>query len=127
VTPATNQIERHPYLNNKELVEENKKWGIVSEAWSPLGRKINDVLENETINSIAKKYNRSPAQIIGRWNIQNDVLHVVKASTPKHQKENVNIFDFELNEEDMKQIDNLDKGELGRVEGQHPNEYEEFE
>lgn len=127
VTPATNQIERHPYFNNKALIEANKKRGIVTEAWSPLGRKINDVLENETIHAIAKKYKRSSAQIIGRWNMQNDVLHVVKASTPKHQKENLNIFDFELSEEDMKQIDDLDKGEPGRVEGQHPNEYEEFD
>src|SRR5699024_4680229 len=127
VTPATNQIERHPYFNNKALIEANKKRGIVTEAWSPLGRKINDVLENETIHAIAKKYKRSSAQIIGRWNMQNDVLHVVKASTPKHQKENLNIFDFELSEEDMKQIDDLDKGEPGRVEGQDPNGYEEFD
>ena len=127
VTPATNQIERHPYFNNKALVEENKKRGIVSEAWSPLGRQLNDVLENDTIKSIAEKYNKKPAQIIGRWNIQNDVLHVVKASSSKHQKENLNLFDFELSAEYMKQIDELDKGEPGRVEGQHPNEYEEFD
>ena len=85
------------------------------------------MLENDTINVIAEKYNKKPAQIIGRWNIQNDVLHVVKASSSKHQKENLNIFDFELKEADMKQIDSLDKGEPGRVEGQHPNEYEEFD
>lgn len=127
VTPATNQIERHPYFNNKALVEENKKRGIVSEAWSPLGRQLNDVLENDTIKSIAEKYNKKPAQIIGRWNIQNDVLHVVKASSSKHQKENLNLFDFELSAEDIKRIDELDKGEPGRVEGQHPNEYEEFD
>ena len=127
VTPATNQIERHPYFNNKALVEENKKRGIVTEAWSPLGRELNDVLENETILSLAKKYQKTPAQIIGRWNMQNDILQVVKASTPAHQKENLNIFDFELTDEDMKQIDSLDKGEPGRVEGQHPNEYEEFD
>lgn len=127
VTPATNQIERHPYFNNKTLVEENKKRGIVSEAWSPLGRQLNDLLENDTIKPIAEKYNKKPAQIIGRWNIQNDVLHVVKASTSKHQKENLNLFDFELSAEDMKRIDDLDKGEPGRVEGQHPNEYEEFD
>ena len=127
VTPATNQIERHPYFNNKALVEENKKRGIVSEAWSPLGRQLNDVLENDTIKSIAEKHNKKPAQIIGRWNIQNDVLHVVKASSSKHQKENLNLFDFELSAEDIKRIDELDKGEPGRVEGQHPNEYEEFD
>jgi len=127
VTPATNQVERHPYFNNKKLVGENKKRGIVTEAWSPLGRELNDVLENDTIISIAKKYNKKPAQIIGRWNIQNDVLLVVKASSSQHQKENLNLFDFELSNEDMKQIDSLDKGEPGRVEGQHPNEYEEFD
>src|SRR5699024_12619442 len=64
VTPANNQIERHPYFNNKALVEENKKRGIVSEAWSPLGRQLNDVLENDTIKSIAEKHNKKPAQII---------------------------------------------------------------
>ncbi|WP_199170317.1 aldo/keto reductase [Sporosarcina sp. P19] len=127
VTPATNQIERHPYFNNNELVEYNKSRGIVTEAWSPLGRELNDVLENETIVSIAKKYNKEPAQIIIRWNIQNDILTVVKSSNYAHQKANLTVFDFELTEEDMRQIDSLDKGEAGRVEGQHPNEYEEFD
>lgn len=127
VTPATNQIERHPYFHNKELVEANNKRGIVTEAWSPLGRKLNDVLENDTILTIAEKYNKKPAQIIGRWNIQNGVLHVVKASCSQHQKENLELFDFELRKEDMELMDSLDKGEPGRVEGQHPNEYEEFD
>ncbi|PIC73945.1 aldo/keto reductase [Sporosarcina sp. P17b] len=127
VTPATNQIERHPYFNNNELVEYNKSRGIVTEAWSPLGREINDVLTNETIVKIAEKYNKEPAQIIIRWNLQNDVLTVVKSSSYAHQKANLDVFDFELSEEDMKQIDALDKGEAGRVEGQHPNEYEEFD
>ncbi|WP_199168379.1 MULTISPECIES: aldo/keto reductase [unclassified Sporosarcina] len=127
VTPATNQIERHPYFNNNELVEYNKSCGIVTEAWSPLGRELNDVLENETIVSIAKKHNKQPAQIIIRWNLQNDILTVVKSSNYAHQKANLDVFNFELSEEDMRQIDSLDKGEAGRVEGQHPNEYEEFD
>lgn len=127
VTPATNQIERHPYFNNNELVEYNKSRGILTEAWSPLGREINDVLTNDTIVSIAEKYNREPAQIIIRWNLQNGVLPIVKSSSYKHQKANLNVFDFELSEEDIQTIDSLDKGEAGRVEGQHPNEYEEFE
>lgn len=127
VTPATNQIERHPYFNNNELVEYNKSRGILTEAWSPLGREINDVLTNDTIVSIAEKYNREPAQIIIRWNLQNGVLPIVKSSSYKHQKANLNVFDFELSEEDIQTIDSLDKGEAGRVEGQHPNEYEEFD
>lgn len=127
VTPATNQIERHPYFNNNELVEANKNHGILTEAWSPLGREINDVLENETITAIAEKYGREPAQIILRWNLQNGVLPIVKSSSYQHQKANLTVFDFELTEEEIKQIDSLDKGEPGRVEGQHPNEYEEFD
>ncbi|ARF16078.1 aldo/keto reductase [Sporosarcina ureae] len=127
VTPATNQIERHPYFNNNDLVEYNKSLGIVTEAWSPLGRELNDVLENETIVSIAKKYNKEPAQIIIRWNLQNDILTVVKSSNYDRQTANLDVLDFELTTEDMKQIDSLDQGEAGRVEGQHPNEYEEFD
>jgi len=127
VTPATNQIERHPYFNNNELVEENKKRGILTESWSPLGREINDVLENETIKNIAEKHDKSPAQVIARWNLQNVCLHVVKASNHIHQQENLNVFDFELSDTEIKEIDGLDKGEAGRVEGQHPNEYEEFD
>ena len=127
VTPATNQIERHPYFNNNELVKANEKLGIQTEAWSPFGRAINDVLENETIVALARKYGKEPAQIIIRWNLQNNVLPIVKASSAKHQKANLNVFDFELTKEDCQKIDALDKGEAGRVEGQNPNEYEEFD
>ncbi|MFL2061999.1 aldo/keto reductase [Marinilactibacillus psychrotolerans] len=126
VTPATNQIERHPYFNNNELVETNSKFGILTEAWSPFGREINDVIEHETIAEIAKKYDKSPTQVIIRWNLQKDVMPIVKSSSLKHQKANLDVFDFELTQEDIQTIDSLDKGEPGRVEGQHPNEYEEF-
>lgn len=127
VTPATNQIERHPYFHNNELVQVNKDRGILTEAWSPFGREINDVLVNETIKEIADKYGKSPAQVIVRWNVQQDVMVIPRSSSLDHQKENMDVFDFELTEEDIQTIDSLDKGEDGRVEGQHPNEYEEYE
>ncbi|WP_342387977.1 aldo/keto reductase [Salinicoccus bachuensis] len=126
VTPATNQIERHPYFNNKELVETNRKHGILTEAWSPFGREINDVLENPTIKEIADKYAKSPAQIIVRWNVQNGVLVIPKSDSSLHQRENLDVYGFELTQEDLEAIDGLDKGESGRVEDQHPNEYEEY-
>lgn len=126
VTPATNQIERHPYFNNKELVETNRKHGILTEAWSPFGREINDVLENPTIKEIADEYAKSPAQIIVRWNVQNGVLVIPKSDSAVHQRENLDVYGFELTQEDLEAIDGLDKGEPGRVEGQHPNEYEEY-
>lgn len=127
VTPATNQVERHPYFNNNRMVEENKKRGILTEAWSPFGRGyLNDVLQNATIKEIADKYEKTPAQIIVNWNYQAGVFTIPKSSNPKHQKDNINSINFELTEEDINTIDSLDKGEAGRVEGQNPNEYHEY-
>lgn len=127
VTPASNQVERHPYFTNKRVIEYNKEHGILTEAWSPFGREINDLLENETLASLAEKHQKSVAQIILRWNYQENVLVIPKASSNKHQRANLDIFDFTLSEEEMKSIDSLDKGLDGLVEGQHPNEYEEFD
>jgi len=126
VTPATNQIERHPYFNNKELIAENDKRGIISEAWSPFGREINDTLTNATIKEIAEKYDRTPAQVILNWDNQDHVFPVVRSAGKKHQYDNFHYLDFELAQEDLEKIDALDQGEKGRVEGQNPNEYEEF-
>ena len=127
VTPATNQVERHPYFNNNRMVEENKKRGILTEAWSSFGRGyLNDVLENATIKEIADKYGKTPAQIILNWNYQAGVFTVPKSGDTSHQKENIESTDFELASEDIEKIDSLDKGEDGRVEGQDPNEYHEY-
>lgn len=127
VTPATNQIERHPYFNAKELVDVNKERGIITEAWSPFGRLKNDSLTNDTIQGIADQYGKTPAQVILRWNYENDVLSVVKSADPTHQKDNLAIFDFELTNADKDLIDSLDKGEAGRIDGQNPATYEEFD
>lgn len=127
VTPATNQIERHPYFNNKSLVETNKRLGILTEAWSPFGRELNDILEDETIKVIAEKHGKSIPQIILRWNYENAILTVAKSTAPNNQLSNLDIFDFQLSNEDKDKIDKLHKGEDGRVNGQHPNEYEEFQ
>ncbi|PRY82499.1 aldo/keto reductase [Alkalibacterium olivapovliticus] len=127
VTPATNQIERHPYFNNKELVRVNEEKGILTEAWSPFGREINDVLTNPVIKEIAERQAKTAAQVILRWNIENNVLPIAKSASSKNQITNLDLFDFELTDEDRQQIDSLDQGEDGRLQGQHPNEYEEFD
>jgi len=127
VTPATNQVERHPYFNNNRMVEENKKRGILTEAWSSFGRGyLNDVLENETIKEIGEKYGKTNAQVILNWNYQNDVFSIPKSGEPKHQLDNFNSLDFELSQKDIETIDSLDKGEEGRVQDQDPNEYHEY-
>ncbi|MDO4670964.1 MAG: aldo/keto reductase [Aerococcus sp.] len=127
VTPQINQIERHPYFNHNEIVKANQDRGILVESWSTLGRKLNDLMENETLQALGKKYGKTPGQIVIRWNLENGVQPIVKANSNRHQLENLDVFDFELDSDDIKQIDALDKGEAGRVEGQHPNEYEEFD
>ncbi|MCC5895644.1 MAG: aldo/keto reductase [Alkalibacterium sp.] len=127
VTPATNQIERHPYFNNKALVKVNDQKSILTEAWSPFGREINKVLTDPVIKKIADHYGKSPAQIILRWNYENNVLSVAKSASTTNQQMNLDLFDFELTAEDRQLLDQLDKGEEGRLQGQHPNEYEEFD
>ena len=127
VVPAINQIERHPYYNNKALVEDNKKRGILVESWSTVGRNLNDLRENEIIAEIAKKYEKDVTQVIIRWNLQNNVLPIVKSSNPEHQRSNLAVFDFELTADELKILDSLDQGFEGMVEGQDPNTYEEFD
>ena len=126
VTPATNQIEVQPYFHNKENVEANKKFGIVTEAWSPLGRDINDAKEHPDLIEIGEKYNKSAPQVIVRWLHQRDIVPIVRSGDPIHQKDNLDIFDFELTDEEMDKIFALDKGEDGRVEDQNPDEYHEY-
>ncbi|WP_062532961.1 aldo/keto reductase [Jeotgalibaca dankookensis] len=127
VVPATNQIEIHPYFSNKENVKANEKFGIITEAWSPLGRDINDAKQHPDIIEIGKKYNKSAPQVIIRWLHQRDIVPIVRSGDPIHQQENLNIFDFELTDAEMEKIFSLDKGEEGRVEGQHPDEYHEYD
>lgn len=126
VIPATNQIEIQPYFHNKENVAANEKFGIVSEAWSPLGRELNDAKQHPDLVKIGEKYDKSAPQVIVRWLYQRDILAVVRSGDPIHQKENLDIFDFELTDEEMETVFALDKGEEGRVEGQHPDEYHEY-
>ena len=126
VTPATNQIEVQPYFHNKENVKANEKFGIVTEAWSPLGRDINDAKQHPDIVEIGEKYNKSAPQVIVRWLHQRDIVPIVRSGNPVHQKDNLDIFDFELTDDEMDKIFALDKGEEGRVEDQNPDEYHEY-
>ena len=104
----------------------NEKFGIVSEAWSPLGRDLNDAKEHPALVEIGNKHNKTAPQVILRWLHQRDIVPIVRSSDPSHQKDNLAIFDFELTADEMKTIFALDKGEEGRVEGQHPDEYHEY-
>lgn len=124
VTPSINQIELHPYFNQQELRDFDEKHGIITEAWSPLGRG-NDILKNEKIAKIAKTYKKTISQVILRWHTQLGVIPLPKASSKEHQLENLNIFDFNLSEEEITTICGLTL-ENGRIKNQDPRTYEEF-
>lgn len=125
VTPAVNQIEVHPYWNNERMLKEDKQRGIVTEAWSPLGRG-SAALKEPLIQELAKKYNKNVGQIILRWHTQRGIIPVPRSSNLVHQHANKDIFDFKLTDEEISAINSLSKPD-GRVDGQDPNIYEEFE
>ncbi|HLR53173.1 MAG TPA: aldo/keto reductase [Pseudogracilibacillus sp.] len=107
IKPVVNQVECHPYLQQQELKDYCKRNEIFLESWSPLYRG-GAVLEEQVIQDIAQKHQKTAAQIILRWHVQEDSLIIPKSVTPSRIKENINIFDFELSIEDMKAIQKLD-------------------
>ncbi|HZL75035.1 MAG TPA: aldo/keto reductase [Propionibacteriaceae bacterium] len=118
VVPAVNQIEVHPYLCNEEVRAANAEFGILTEAWSPLAK--GRVLKDQTIGAIASRIRRTPAQVVLRWHIQRGDIVFPKSTTPARMKENFEIFDFELEAEDVAAISALDRGEAGRT-GPNPD------
>lgn len=117
VVPVVNQIELHPVFQQRELKAFHQKHNILTEAWSPLGQ--GSLFENPTIVELAKKYNKSAAQIILRWHMQDGNIAIPKSVTPSRIKDNFHIFDFVLSADDMKKMYALDDKE-GRV-GPNPD------
>ncbi len=110
IKPAVTQVETHPYYPQTEMKEKLNEYGTIIQAWFPLGGRGNDsVLTEDIIKELANKYGKSPAQIILRWHNQKGVIVIPGSKNPEHIKDNLNIFDFEISEEDMKKIDELDK------------------
>jgi 2,5-diketo-D-gluconate reductase A len=120
VVPAVNQIELHPYFLNEEVRAYGEAHGIATEAWSPIAQ--GDVLDDPVITGIAGRLDRTPAQVVLRWHIQRESIVFPKSVTPERIRENFELFDFELEPDDMDQIDGLDRGERGR-RGPHPDRF----
>ncbi|GAB6612953.1 MULTISPECIES: aldo/keto reductase [Bacillus] len=105
--PMINQVEYHPRLTQKELQAFCKEQGIQMEAWSPLMQ--GQLLDNETLQEIADKYGKTTAQIILRWDLQNEVVTIPKSTKEHRIVANADIFNFELTKEDMEKIDALNE------------------
>lgn len=108
IVPAVNQIELHPWLPQAELRAFHAEHDIVTEAWSPLAQ--GELLGTEIIAGLAAKYDKSPAQIVLRWHIQLGNVVIPKSVTPARIAANIAVFDFELAEDDMTAIGELDNG-----------------
>ncbi|MEN0650545.1 aldo/keto reductase [Caldifermentibacillus hisashii] len=124
VKPSINQIELHPFFNQGQQRKYHQEHHIITESWSPLGR-ANAVLENETIKQIANRHQKTVSQIILRWHYQLGAISIPKSASPERQLENLSIFDFSLDESEMKMINGLTRPD-GRLQNQDPAIYEEF-
>ena len=107
VQPVVNQIEIHPLFSQKELIKYCHDRSIVVEAYTPLGRFDERIKQNEILAVLARKYNKSISQIILRWHIQNSVIPVPRSSRKEGLQENIDVFDFELSDDEMQAIDNI--------------------
>jgi diketogulonate reductase-like aldo/keto reductase len=108
ITPAVNQIEVNPFhqqIETQKFLEDNS---VRVEAWAPFAEGRNNIFQNETLSLIAAKHNKSVAQIILRWLVQRGVVALAKSVRKERMMENINVFDFELNAEDMMAITTLD-------------------
>jgi 2,5-diketo-D-gluconate reductase A len=119
--PSVNQIEVHPYLTNDTVRAYGQQHGIVTEAWSPIAQ--GKVLDDPAIVAISEATGKTPAQVVLRWHIQRGDVVFPKSITPERMRENHDIFDFELDGDDMAAISGLDKGEAGRT-GPNPDTFD---
>ena len=118
VVPTVNQVELHPYLQQDEVRATNTELGVATEAWAPLARG-GDLFVDPVITHLADKHGRTPAQVVLRWHVQLETIVIPKSVTPSRIAENFDIFDFELDDEDMAAVAGLDRGHRT---GPHPEE-----
>ncbi len=108
VVPMVNQMERHPLNQNNELQEWEAKYGIVSEAWAPFGEGRGGLFQNEVLSKIGAVHGKTTAQVMLRWNLQRGVVVIPKSVHRERMEENLNVFDFELTNDEMNLIATLD-------------------
>jgi len=121
VVPAVNQVEVHPYFGNDAVRAYGQEHGILTEAWSPIAQ--GDVLGDPVVGEIAQAVGRTPSQVVLRWHVQRADVIFPKSTTPSRIEENFEIFDFELDDTQMKAITGLARGEEGR-RGPNPDVFD---
>ena len=109
IKPAALQVECHPYFQQRELKKRIAPYGTVIEAWYPIGHGDSGLINEPVFTELAKKYGKTNVQIILRWHIQEGNVIFPKSTNPQHIKDNFDIFDFELTDEEMAKISSLDR------------------
>lgn len=110
VKPAVNQVELHPFFQQENALELMKEYGVVPEAWGPFAEGNHGIFTHPVLTKIGEKYGRSAAQVALRWNVQRGVVVIPKSVHKDRMEQNMNIWDFQLSEEDMAEIAKLDLG-----------------
>ena len=123
MVPAVNQIEVHPYFAQKQVQALNVEHGILTQAWSPIGGitfyrdgQHSSTLQDPVIGDIAKAHDKTPAQVMLRWHLQQGRSVIPKSTKPERIAENIDVFDFDLTAEELAAIDALDTGQRGGPE-----------
>ena len=124
VTPAINQIELHPYFTQEGMRAEHRRHGIVTQSWSPLGKR-EAPFDEPAVAQAAEAHGVTPAQVILRWQIQLDNVPLPKSATPERQRDNLDVFGFTLSHDEMATISGLHQ-EDGRLFDGDPNTHEEM-
>lgn len=127
VIPAVNQVETNPYNQQIKAQEVMEKYGVHIEAWAPFGEGKNNMFTNEVLVEIGNKYHKSAAQVILRWLIQRGVIIACKSTHIERMQENFDVFDFELSQEDMNKIKELDSNDSLFFNHQDPTMVEWFD
>ena len=110
IKPSVNQVELHPYFQQNELKKRLKKYGTLLESWYPIGHGSKELINEPLFTELGEKYHKSNVQIILRWHLQEGNIIFPKSTNPQHIKDNFDIFDFCLSDEEMQKIRGLDKG-----------------
>lgn len=118
VTPAVNQIQLSPAIQRREQRAYGAEHGIVTESWSPIGG-TGDLLAEPVLAAVAAKHGRTVGQIVLRWHVQNGLVAIPKSRNPERMAENLAVFDFELDVDDLAAIDSLDEGPDAGVDSDH--------
>jgi diketogulonate reductase-like aldo/keto reductase len=121
VKPMVDQIELHPFYAQRSAIDNMKKYGCVPQAWGPLAEGKFDIFTHPVLTEIGQKYGKTAAQIALKWNAQRGVSIIPKSIHTDRQKQNIDIFDFTLSDEDMKKIDSLDRGHSEIIDHNNPD------